>query len=377
MKQLTWKNLIASICSLLTVLLICQELYRYVVVRPTTTSKEEKGLRSSDIPETVVCADPGFASDVLKKYGYKVLTYYRGSMDGENFVGWNGRKNESKSAHDILEEALIVDHHFNSLFTDIYYTKDGVSGRIDAETEFRTLSFPLGRCIVILPPNDSPHKNLNSLAIWVNKTEVDVRNVSRLLVFFMDRVNSVGIYPNDLEMLGDQVWFDVRQIDLKVKVMKTKISKFIHVPGDPLLDCAVYTESASFGQCVRKELLTDFKRELGCVPPLLNENPESICNKTFTVSDTMSTKVKAMFKPLFFHNKEFKCKTPCTNTVFNSKFMHSSPTKWENEMALYVAFDKRVDIRVSLKIFFSFLRPGHLTPTAYMCEESKTPVARL
>ena len=145
-------------------------------------------------------------------------------------------------------------------------------------------------------------------------------------------------------MLGDRVWLDVRETDLKVKSMKTQLSKFIHVPGDPLLDCAVYTESASFGQCARKELLTDFTRELGCVPPLLNENPESICNKTFTVSDTMSTKVKAMFKPLFFHNKEFKCKTPCTNTVFNSKFMHSSPTKWKNQMGLYVAFDKRVDI---------------------------------
>ena len=343
MKHLTWKNLIAALCSLLTVSLICQELYRYVVVRPTTTSKEEKDLRSSDIPETVICAHPGFDSDVLKKYGYKLM-YYRGSMDEENFVGWNGRKNESNSAHDILEEALIVDHRFKTLFTSIYYENDGVDGRIDAETDFRTLSYPLGRCFVILPPNDSDHKNLNSLAIWVNKTVVDIRNVSKLLVFFMDRVNSVGIYPNALEMLGDQVWLDVRQINLKVKSMKTQISKFIHVAGDPLLDCAVYTESASYGQCARKELLTDFTRELGCVPPLLNEDREDMCNKTFNVSDTMSTKMKTMFKPLFFHSKEFECKTPCTKTVYTSKFMHSSPTQRKNQMALYVAFDKRVDI---------------------------------
>ena len=47
---------------------------------------------------------------------------------------------------------------------------------------------------------------------------------------------------------------------------------------------------------------------------------------------------------LFFHNKEFECKTPCTKTVFTSKFMHSSRTKWKNRMALYVAFDKIVDI---------------------------------
>ena len=145
-------------------------------------------------------------------------------------------------------------------------------------------------------------------------------------------------------MLGDQVWLDVRTTKLKLKTMKTQLSKFIHVPGDPLLDCAVYTESASFGQCARKELLTDFTRELGCVPPLLNEDREDMCNKTFNVSDTMSTKMKTMFKPLFFHSKEFECKTPCTKTVYTSKFMHSSPTQRKNQMALYVAFDKRVDI---------------------------------
>ena len=207
MKQLTWKNLIASICSLLTVLLICQELYRYVVVRPTTTSKEEKGLRSSDIPETVICADPGFDSDVLEKYGYTATTYYRGSMDEKNFVGWNGHKNESNSAHAILEESFIVDKEFSSLFIAIYFSKDSVYGRFDAETELRTLSFPMGRCLLILPPKESTyHKSLNTLDLWVNKTVVNERNVSKLVVYFMDSVNSVGVYPNDLEMLGDQVW---------------------------------------------------------------------------------------------------------------------------------------------------------------------------
>ena len=145
-------------------------------------------------------------------------------------------------------------------------------------------------------------------------------------------------------MLGDRVWLDVRETDLKVKSMKTQISKFIHVAGDPLLDCAVYTESASFGQCARKELLTDFKKELGCEPPLLNEHPESMCNKTFNVSDKRSKEVIAMFAPLYFHNKEFKCKTPCTKTVYSSKLMHSWPTKWKNQAALIVVFDKKMHV---------------------------------
>ena len=37
----------------------------------------------------------------------------------------------------------------------------------------------------------------------------------------------------------------------------------------------------------------------------------------------------------------------------------------------------KLPTRVSLKIKNIFLRPGHLTPTAFMYEKSKTPIARL
>ena len=39
--------------------------------------------------------------------------------------------------------------------------------------------------------------------------------------------------------------------------------------------------------------------------------------------------------------------------------------------------NQEIMIRVSLKINNTFLRPVHLTPTAHMYEESKTPIARL
>ena len=90
--------------------------------------------------------------------------------------------------------------------------------------------------------------------------------------------------------------------------------------------------------------MADFKKELGCAPPLLNADPDDLCNKTFNVSDKRDKEVKAMFTPLYFHTKDFNCKTPCTKTVFTSKFMHTSPTKWKDQMALIVVFDKKLDV---------------------------------
>ena len=117
------RNLLTLFSSALTFILICQVLYSFVVTKPTTTSQEEKRLRTEDLPETLVCMEPGLDSGVLKKYGYKATTYWRGSMDQRKFVGWTGDGNGNKSSYALLEEALTVDANFRSLFKFVSFRK--------------------------------------------------------------------------------------------------------------------------------------------------------------------------------------------------------------------------------------------------------------
>ena len=77
-KQLTLRNLLTSLCAILSALMILQELYNFMIVKPTTAAKEEKEMMFSDIPETVICANPGFHSTVLARYGYGNGFYHRG-----------------------------------------------------------------------------------------------------------------------------------------------------------------------------------------------------------------------------------------------------------------------------------------------------------
>ena len=88
---------------MLTLLLICQEVYEFVILRPTGTSAEERNLESGDFPDVVVCLEPGFESKVLERNGYVARKYYKGEIK-KRFVGWNG--NETKSYDEILEEHL-------------------------------------------------------------------------------------------------------------------------------------------------------------------------------------------------------------------------------------------------------------------------------
>ena len=78
------RNFLKLTCALLTLFLICQELFTFVVEKPTTTSREEKVFDFKDIPEVVICLEPGIDTKVLKKYGYKqVPFYYKGVVDGK------------------------------------------------------------------------------------------------------------------------------------------------------------------------------------------------------------------------------------------------------------------------------------------------------
>ena len=142
------RNLFTLFCTTLTLLLIYQELVAFTMTRPTSNYRKEKELKTADIPEIVLCFEPGFDFKVLEKYGYNTATYCRGSMDLESFVGWNSNEKETRSSKEILEDVLLVDSqllHAKSLLS-ANYSDDHVDF-VPAEMKLRTIAYPFGRCI--------------------------------------------------------------------------------------------------------------------------------------------------------------------------------------------------------------------------------------
>ena len=161
------RNVFTLICALLTLFLICQELVIFTVVKPTSTYKEETDLETTDLPEVVVCLDPGFDADVLKKYGYKNNKYYRGSLNGSGFEGWNGEGNGNISSQDILDEVLTFDRELQRSSERWTQIKGHHGKTMQPEVQFRTLAFPYGRCMSISPPSqkNATYPKLNSLGV--------------------------------------------------------------------------------------------------------------------------------------------------------------------------------------------------------------------
>ena len=91
------KNWLVIVSTLVTVFLIYQEFFTFVVTKPTTSSIEVKPLETTDLPEIVVCLQPSFNSTVLKEYGYSTTDFYsRGLQNYSEFIGWNGGKGNGR-----------------------------------------------------------------------------------------------------------------------------------------------------------------------------------------------------------------------------------------------------------------------------------------
>ena len=239
----SFKIVFKVICALLTLFLICQELFTLVVEKPSTTSREEKDIDINDIPEVVIGLEPGFDTKVLEKYGYNdVGLYYKGIVDGE-FVGWNGNENKTKPSIDILEEALIVQNQHISgkkFITSAKYRTTESLQLEEIEVNLRTLVWPFGRCFSVKPYaiQGNVDSAVNTLYLAFNETVFKAYKDMHVSLYFMDKTSSIKIYPDENDMAGNPL--KVR-IDRKcVSKYKTKISRSYNIQGDPSLNCDEY-----------------------------------------------------------------------------------------------------------------------------------------
>ena len=160
MRYFSLKNFFSLICTFLTLALVSQELYTFAIERPTTISSEEGNLNKDDLPEVVICSEPGLDLRAVDKYGYLRDVYYRGSHDGNKFVGWNGVKNE-KPSNDILEEVLTIKD------TSLIRSEQESGFSVDLSTfgapnvSLRQLMYPHGRCLSVNPSNPAQFAETN------------------------------------------------------------------------------------------------------------------------------------------------------------------------------------------------------------------------
>ena len=230
MYEINLKNMFTVLCSILTMLLIYQLLLTYLVKKPTTTSEQKKDLELSDLPEVVVCLEPGLNSSALEQNGYHPTMYWRGvlQLEGQDFVGWNGGKDTNKTSRDILNEALLIkDVNKTELVRYNGYSTNDFGIMEISNYSLRTLTYPFGRCVSIDPSssqNNWTSETPNFFFIAFNNSAFNSLNIpfAFLRIFFMDKVNSPRFYPDRMAMLGPSIRFGS---EVEHRTYRTRISK--------------------------------------------------------------------------------------------------------------------------------------------------------
>ena len=77
--------------------LIFEELYAFLVVKPTYTSNQKRNISAEDFPEILLCPEPAINISVANAKGYHgAIQYFFGSDSilGSKQLGWGGNKSE-------------------------------------------------------------------------------------------------------------------------------------------------------------------------------------------------------------------------------------------------------------------------------------------
>ena len=140
-----------------------------------------------------------------------------------------------------------------------------------------------------------------------------------------------------MEMVGDKVGIELD----KTLIYRTRILRSEHVRGDPLFDCAVYTQDNSYEDCIRKDLRETYEKKVGCQPPHFADDLNNVCNQKLNVSSNKTSEIVGMFNYLFWKSWRSNCKTPCTK----SKYMTSLSSKTaDGSTGLFIVFDQTSDV---------------------------------
>ena len=344
------KKIFTLVCSALAFYLIYKALFAFSVTKPTTTYKEEKELETIDLPEIVACSDPGLKLEVLERYGYeRGINYYFGQGGDGRFVGWNGGDGEQDSSDEIFERSLIIDSHLvtdRRLFTTASYTHSGLVNGKASKIGARTLVYPHGRC-VSFSPSASREKTLPSRNLFFlrfNDSSLIASNITTIKIFFMDKTNSLGLYPEDTEMVGDPITIGLVPASPQILGFKTHIFRSKNIVGDPSLDCADYTPHNSYNDCIKNELKKSFNKTIGCVPPpLFEDRNTTMCNRKFN-SSRKDEDTAALLGSLFTHDYKFNCKKPCQTNRYSTNSLYKFDQRNFNETELGIVFDKTVEV---------------------------------
>ena len=256
------------IFTILATCLILEELYTYLVVKPTYTSESKRKMMAEDFPDIMFCPQPPVDVNALKSRGYfDIQSYFAGT--GHGLTGWGGNRSEDvKQVFDDISALKSVEECPNGPESHIVIS-DGVSVRAEPVSfELTKALYPFHICCKIVRPQvEYPILNLvidfSSINISFDSFKVFLSN--KLTYSYFDLHKKI--------MLGDHIESGEDGImNYKITIMEDE-----KLDDDPKYPCIDYYVAGKYSKCLEDEILRQNFLFLNCTPPWMTENENLWC----------------------------------------------------------------------------------------------------
>ena len=327
-------RLLKIIFTILTLYLIFDNFYTYLVLKPTYTSHEKRALNTDDFPEIILCPQPSIDLNALKSLGYDgPSSYFHGKQSGRS-KGWGNNPDDIKNISLIVSALKSVENceHPSS--------RIGLMDLKEIKVKFNLTAalHPHHICCKVHPPKQAKSHPLLKFKFAYS---TNVLNVS-FRVFLADQMTASVFEQHKNFMLGDKL---VSSKD-GYMVYKVKILEESNIEGDPKYPCKEYKIMGQYAKCLENEVIKEHSKFINCTPPWMTKNEDLWCKGKYK-RENMRDYGTFLDKIGISEIKLDKCQVPCRVKRYQATEI-GLKIKRTNLGGLKIWFENEVDVTKSL-----------------------------
>ena len=358
------KTVLELVCAVSIIILISQDFYTFLVIKPTLTSVEKHSMKASSSLDIFVCQSPGYDNNALQRNGYTgPIMFSVGRNKSGHFVGWNGLEGENSSQ--LLEKVFITNHLTVQPSVKLKFQQKKKVIFQKANLTLSKVLFPFGRCFSVNVLRGDEDKKLSGLILSA-EGNFSSNSITKYIVLLTDQTNNARIMIPPLQMVGFEIKTDPNEMGYRQ--YRTRLRNTVNIENDPHLECKVYRNSFTFDHCIQQELQNLIFPFLGCYPSWLTESVTDRCNGIPTLSQSEDDEIQYILLSVMDKNyKSQSCPAPCSKMVYETKYLDFHKRKDRN--GLFIQFQDIVETKRSRFVLDGKTFVSRVGGTIGVCKE--------
>ena len=276
-----------------TLLLLYKEYEVFIFEKPTSVSMEENILEPNMPLDIIICINPGFDRAGLQRNGYSnPYLFFMGRNNTGHSVGWtNG---PGFNAMDILEDVTTMKNNSKLPKISLKYKLNGKFNFIDVNMTFTRVTYPTGRCLKVLTPQEVKDGIIYGIFLAsYGKENYDDKYGEGFTIHLKDPLNSALMKAEPHKMKGTPLTLkDERRGYLNYN---TQILQQINLEGESNFRCIFYSEDNKYENCVETNAKKEIREHFPCLPPWMTNNESEWCTDTIELNKSIYYSVQLDF----------------------------------------------------------------------------------